>query len=110
MAQTQIIEKSRWYEITREVGQNTIRLIAMYTDTFDPSIYAMRIFELRRGTLKMSAKWHMQETKGERTLVTVELQPDAAEELRRRMLSVSNVDEFKRLVWELDEKFLLQPF
>jgi len=109
MAQTQIIEKNRWCEITRDVRPDTIRLTAKYTDAFNPSVYAVRVFELCGDVFRMHAKWHMPETKGERTLAAVELQPEAAAELRGRIMSVSNVDEFKRLTWELDERFLLQP-
>ena len=102
--QTTQIAISPWFELSREVEPDTIRLIAKYVDRFDKTVYAMRIFELCGDALRMRAKWNMPETKGERVLATVKLED--AEQWRHRMLSVETVKDFERLMWELDEIIL----
>ncbi len=105
---TQIIAKSQWYTIYREIDEDAVRLIAKYVDRFDASVYAMRVTEISRdGLLRMYAKWDVPETKGERLIAAVRLQPETAAQWRSRMLSVETIKDFERLMWELDEAYVI---
>jgi hypothetical protein len=105
----QIIAKGQWFEIHRELGEGSVKLIVKYFDRFDKNVYAERIFELGRdNTLQMRTKWNMPETRGERIIATVKLQPEEADQWRNRMLSVASVKEFERLMWELDEAYVIK--
>lgn len=97
---TQIIAKNRWYEIYREVG-DTVRIITKYVDYYDAGVYAMRILEISGDAAKLYVKWNMPERKEAKLIKTVRL--DDAAQWRNRMLSVSSITEFERLIWELEE-------
>ena len=99
--QTQIIAKSVWYEIYREL--DAIRLVVKYVDRYDASVYAVRVMEISGDVLRMYVRWDMPERRGEKLITAVKLQPEAAAQWRNRMLSVASVKDFERLIWELDE-------
>jgi hypothetical protein len=105
--QTEIIAKGPWYEIYREVGEDVVRLVVKYTDRYDASIYAVRVIELRGDdTLHMYARWNFTESKGERVITAVKLQPEVAALWRSRMLAVKSARDFESLLWELDMTYV----
>ena len=104
---TQIIAKSPWYEIYRELDRGAVRLVAKYIDYYNTGINAMRVVEISGDVLRVYVKWNTPERK-EEEVKTVKLQPDAAAQWRNRMLSVAHIKDFKRLMWELNEAVITQ--
>jgi hypothetical protein len=99
---TQIIAKNQWYTIWREIDEG-VRLIVKYTDRFDASIYAMRVVEIRGDTIHIYVKWNISpERRGERH-TAVRLQPETVAQWRDRLLSVSSINDFNNLMWDLDD-------
>lgn len=99
---TQIIAKSPWYEIYRELGEDTFRIIVRYVDYYDAGVNAMRILEMRGDVVRLYVKWNTPERRGE-IIKTVRLQPDDAARWRSQIMRIASIKDFERLIWELDE-------
>ncbi len=95
--------KGRWYTIWREVDGDKIKLAAKYADWFDANIYTMQVVELDRDRLRVYTIWNLSEKKGERLVADVRLQPDAAAYWRGRIMSMVSIEDFRRIMWELDD-------
>jgi hypothetical protein len=101
MAQKQVIAKSPWYEIYREVDGDAVRVVVRYTDRANSDIYSMRAVEINRDLLTVRTKWNLPERRGER-FTTKRLQLDAAAHLRGRLMTIESVKDFEGLLWELN--------
>jgi hypothetical protein len=99
---TQIIAKSRWYEIYRELDKDAIRLVAKYVDHHDASVYAMRVIEISGDMLRVYVRWNMPERRGEKLIKVIKL-PDAAARWRNQIMHIASIKDFERLIWELDD-------